>query len=114
MRTYQYTTFTVLDRYDILYGGYRSDSGVGSGRRRQFLDSNVFRFSTTLRNVIVIELRDSFVFSVRQTFLSMFDVYCGYGFAHTFPHLNYVEPFCILHYPSSSFARFEWVEVRLG
>jgi hypothetical protein len=29
MRTYQLTTFTVLDRYDIFYGGYKSDAGVG-------------------------------------------------------------------------------------
>jgi len=28
MRNYQYTAFTVLDRYDILYGGYKSDTGV--------------------------------------------------------------------------------------
>jgi hypothetical protein len=37
MRTYQYTAFTVLDRYDIFYGGHKSDAGVGSGRRRRFL-----------------------------------------------------------------------------
>jgi hypothetical protein len=29
MRTYQHTAFTVLDRYDILYGGHKSDTGVG-------------------------------------------------------------------------------------
>jgi hypothetical protein len=38
MRTYQYTTFTVLDRYDTLYAVHKSDAGVGSGRRRRFLD----------------------------------------------------------------------------
>jgi hypothetical protein len=38
MRTYQHTAFNVLDRYDIMYGGHKSDAGVGSGRRRRFLD----------------------------------------------------------------------------
>jgi hypothetical protein len=28
MRTYQYTAFIVLDGYDILYGGHKSDAGV--------------------------------------------------------------------------------------
>jgi hypothetical protein len=28
MRTYQYTAFTVLDRYDMLYAGHKSDVGV--------------------------------------------------------------------------------------
>jgi hypothetical protein len=28
MRTYQHTAFTVLDRYDILYGVYKRDAGV--------------------------------------------------------------------------------------
>jgi hypothetical protein len=47
MRTYQYTAFTVLDRYDILEGGLKSDTCVGSGRRRRFLYLYEFRFSTT-------------------------------------------------------------------
>jgi hypothetical protein len=47
MRTYQHTAFTVLDKHDILYGGHKSDAGVGSGRRRRFLDLYGFRFSTT-------------------------------------------------------------------
>jgi hypothetical protein len=47
MRTYLLITFVVLDRYDIFYGGYKSDVGVGSELRRRFLDSNVFRFCTT-------------------------------------------------------------------
>jgi hypothetical protein len=67
MRTYQHTAFTVLDRYDTLYGGHKSDAGVGSGRRRQFLSWYGFHFSTTLWNVFIIELRDSVVFSVVQT-----------------------------------------------
>jgi hypothetical protein len=29
MRTYHHTVFIVLDRYDILYGGLKSDTGVG-------------------------------------------------------------------------------------
>jgi hypothetical protein len=41
----------VLDRYDKLYGGHKSDAGVGSGRRRRFLDSYGFRFSTTFERV---------------------------------------------------------------
>jgi hypothetical protein len=65
MRTYQHTAFTVLDRYDILYGRHKSDAGVGSGRRRRFLDLYGFRFYTTLRNVL-IEPRDSVGFSVVQ------------------------------------------------
>jgi len=32
MRTYKHTVFAVL-----LYGGQRSDAGVGSGRRGRFL-----------------------------------------------------------------------------
>jgi hypothetical protein len=47
MHTYQYTAYTVLDKYDILYAGQKSDAGVGSGRRRRFLDLYGFRFSTT-------------------------------------------------------------------
>jgi hypothetical protein len=69
MRTYQYNAFTVLDRYDTLYAVHKSGAGVGSGRGRRFLDFYGFRFSTTLWNVFVIELRDSVVFSVVQTFM---------------------------------------------
>jgi hypothetical protein len=29
MRTYQHTAFTVLDIYDILYGGHENDAGIG-------------------------------------------------------------------------------------
>jgi hypothetical protein len=47
MRTYHNTAFAVLDRYDIFYGGHKSDAGVGSRRRRRFLDLYGFRFSTT-------------------------------------------------------------------
>jgi hypothetical protein len=100
MRSYQYTTFAVLDRYDIFYGGYKSDASVGSGRRRRFLDSYGFHFSTTLGNVFLIELRDSVVFSVIKTVFSTLDVYCASGSAHTS---------CILPSPRLSFARF-----RLG
>jgi len=28
MRTYRHTAFAVLDRYDVLYGGHKSDAGV--------------------------------------------------------------------------------------
>jgi hypothetical protein len=97
MRTYQHNTFVVLDRYDIFYGGYKSDAGVGSGRRRRFLDSYRFRFFTTFRNILLIELRDSVVFSVIKMVFSMFNVYCAYGSAHTS---------CILPSPRLSFARF--------
>jgi hypothetical protein len=38
MRTYQHTAFIALDSYDILFGGKKSGAGVGSGRRRRFLD----------------------------------------------------------------------------
>jgi hypothetical protein len=38
MHSYQDTAFAVLDKYDILYGGHKTDAGVGSGRRRRFLD----------------------------------------------------------------------------
>jgi hypothetical protein len=106
MRTYRHTAFTVLDRYYILYGGHISDAGVSSGRRRRFLDLYGFRFSTTLWNVCFIELRDSVVFSVVQTVLSTLDVYCAYGSAHTFSHLNDMKTSCTLPYPRMSFARF--------
>jgi hypothetical protein len=62
MLTYQHTAFTVFDTYEILYVGHETDASVGSGRRRRFLDWCGFRFSTTLWNVFVIELRVSFVF----------------------------------------------------
>jgi hypothetical protein len=67
MRTYQHTALPVLDIYGTFYGVHKSDAGVGSGSRRRFLDLYGFRFSTTLWNVFVIELRDSIVFSVVQT-----------------------------------------------
>jgi hypothetical protein len=67
MRTYQHTANIVLDRYDILNGRHKSDAGVGSGRRRRFLDSYGFRFTTTLWNVFVIELCDYILFQVVQT-----------------------------------------------
>jgi hypothetical protein len=72
MRTNQRTAFTVLDTNYILYGGHKSDPGVGSGRRRRFFDWYGFRFSTALWNVFVIELRDSVVFSVVQKFMEFF------------------------------------------
>jgi hypothetical protein len=91
MRTHRHTAFTVLDRYDILYDGHKSDDGVGSGRRRRRLDWYRFRFSIPFWNVIETALRDSVVFSVAQTVLSTFDVYCAYGSAHTYSHLNYMN-----------------------
>jgi hypothetical protein len=69
MRTFQHTAFTLLDRYDIFYGGHEIDAGVGSGRRRLFLDFYGFRFSTTLWNVFDLELPDSVEFSVVQTII---------------------------------------------
>jgi hypothetical protein len=62
MHSYQRNAFTILDRYDIFYGGHKSDVGVVSGCRRRFLDWYGFRFTTTFWNVFVIELRDSVVF----------------------------------------------------
>jgi len=39
MRTYQHTVYAaLLDRYDILQGGHKSDDGVGLGRRGRVLD----------------------------------------------------------------------------
>jgi hypothetical protein len=38
MRSYQDTALAVLDRYDTLHGGHKSDAGVGLGRRRRLLD----------------------------------------------------------------------------
>jgi hypothetical protein len=52
--------------------------------------------------VFLIELEDSVVFSVVQTVLSMFDVHCAYGSAHTFSNLNYTNPSFILPYPTFS------------
>jgi hypothetical protein len=66
MRTYQYTAFTVLDRYDTLYAVHKSDARVGSGRRRRFLNWFEFGFSTMFWNVFVKELRDSIVFGSRD------------------------------------------------
>jgi hypothetical protein len=93
----------------LLYSGNKSDAVVGAGHRRQFLDWYGFRFSTTLCNMFITELRDYVVFSVVYTDLWTFDMYCAYGSAHTFSHLNYVKPSCILIYPRVCFARFRWV-----
>jgi hypothetical protein len=68
MRTYQQTAFAVFYKYDIFYGEHKIDAGVGSGRRRWSLYWYVFRFFITLWNVFVIEMRDSVVFSVVQTY----------------------------------------------
>jgi hypothetical protein len=113
MRTYQHTAITVPDRYHVLYAGHESDASVGSGCRRRFLDWCGFRFSTTLWDVLLIELRDCVVFSVVQTVLWKLDVYCTYGSAHTLSHLNYMESSCILPYRRLCFARFCWVRVML-
>jgi len=67
MSTYQHTAFAVLERYDIFYGGHECDFGIRSWRLRRFLDWYRFRFSTTLWNVFVMELRNSVLFSVVQT-----------------------------------------------
>jgi len=63
MRTYQYTAFAVLDRYDILYGGHKSDAGVGSGRRLRFsLVHNVVKciLNRTARFCCVFGSTDSY------------------------------------------------------
>jgi len=80
-----------------------------NGRRRRLLDWYGFRFSISLLNVFEIALRVSVLFPVVQMVLWMFDVYCAYGSAHTFSHLNYIKPSCILPSPRLSFARFGWV-----
>jgi hypothetical protein len=69
MRTYQKTACTDLYTYDILYGGHKTDAGVGLGRRRRFLDICGFPFSTSFWNIFLKELRDSVVFSVVQAIL---------------------------------------------
>jgi hypothetical protein len=91
MHTYQHTAFTVIRRYDILYAWHKRDVGVGSGRRRRFLDSYGFGFYNGFWNVLVIELRDSIVFSVVQTVLSTFDAYCAYSYAQTFSYHKYIR-----------------------
>jgi hypothetical protein len=40
MHSYQDTAYAVLDRYDVLYGGHKSDAGVCS-------DFHGFRFCIT-------------------------------------------------------------------
>jgi hypothetical protein len=66
MRTSQHNAFAALNRYDILYGGHKSDAGVGSGRRRRFL-----MWISLLHNVVKRvrnRTADSIMFSVVQTF----------------------------------------------
>jgi hypothetical protein len=70
--------------------------GVGSGRRRQFLDWYGFRFTTMLWNVFKVALRDSVLFSAVQTVISTLYVYCAYGSAHTLCQLNYKNLCCIV------------------
>jgi hypothetical protein len=36
MRSYQHISFAVLDGYDTLNGGHKSDASVGSGRQHRF------------------------------------------------------------------------------
>jgi hypothetical protein len=67
MRSYQHTAFAVFERYDVLYGTDETDTGVGLGRRRRFLYLYRFSFSTTFLIVLVMDLRDSFVFSLVPT-----------------------------------------------
>jgi hypothetical protein len=62
-----------------------------SRRRLRLLDLYGFRFFISLWNVFEPALRDAVVFLVTQTVLSTFDVYCAYGSAHTFVHLNYLN-----------------------
>jgi hypothetical protein len=38
MRTYQLPAITALNSYDILYAAHKSDSSVGSGRRRRYIE----------------------------------------------------------------------------
>jgi hypothetical protein len=45
---YEDTTITALDRQGLLYDGYKRDAGVGSGRRRQFL--NPYGFASVSRD----------------------------------------------------------------
>jgi hypothetical protein len=63
---HSHTLINIQQRFKY-HGGHKSDAGVGSRRRRRFLDSHGFRFSTTLWNEFLIELRDSLVFSVVET-----------------------------------------------
>jgi hypothetical protein len=49
MPTNQHTAFTLLDIYDILYGGHKSNAGVGSGRRRRFFS---LTWISLLHNVV--------------------------------------------------------------
>jgi hypothetical protein len=48
MRSILHTANIALDRYDTMYAGDRSDTGIGKGQRRQFLNEYGFRFSTRL------------------------------------------------------------------
>jgi len=61
--------------------------------------------------VFVTELRDSVVFSVSKTVFSTFDVYCAYGSAHTFSHLNYMN--LLVHYLIRSWILQDFGQVRL-
>jgi hypothetical protein len=94
-------SFELQSDFDIRYYG------------RPFLDWYGLRFSTTLRNVFVIEMRDTVLFSVVQTVLLNIDLYCAYGPEHTYSHPTYVKPSCILPYPMLSFARLGWVYFKL-
>jgi hypothetical protein len=51
MSTYQHIVTTFLNRYDILFAVDKSDAGVGSGRRRRFLDFMDFASPQRLKRV---------------------------------------------------------------
>jgi hypothetical protein len=69
MRSYQQTVCTDLDTYDILYAGHKTDTGVGLGCQRRFLDSCGFPLFSSYWNIFLTEMRYSIVFSVVQTIL---------------------------------------------
>jgi hypothetical protein len=79
MRTYQYTTFTVLDRCDILYAGQKSD------------------LHNVLKRVSNRNARLRFVFGIKDDLLNVRRIlriwHCAYLL-----HLNYIKSFCILHF----------------
>jgi len=79
MRTCQHIAITVLDRYDILFAGNKSEAGVGSERRRRFLDWYGFLFSTTMWNVFVRELYDSVVFSAVHAVMELWNNWVSLG-----------------------------------
>jgi hypothetical protein len=67
MRTYQYTAFTVVDRYDTLYAVHKSDAGVGVDFKLIW----IWLLHNVLKRVRKRTARSRFVFGIKDGLLNV-------------------------------------------